>query len=42
MDRHMAFGVPVRVGIGQHLAIKALVLKPCMRTLFERMLVGFL
>jgi len=42
MDRHMAFSVPVRVGTGQHLAIKALVFKPCMSTLFQRTLEGFL
>jgi len=42
MDRHMAFSVPVRVGTGQNLAIKALVFKPCMNTLFQYMLKEFL
>jgi hypothetical protein len=42
MDRHMAFSVPVRVVTGQRLAMKALVFKPCMSTLFQRMLEEFL
>ena len=42
MDRHMVFSVPVRVRAGQHLAIKALVLKPCLSMLSQRTLEGFL